>query len=115
VSRAGSTRVRWPLLAAWWRRSKLRWASNFLVIDGWVVPAKGEEVFTTLSKHRVRNSAAIAVLTWVLTVNHPVGASLWRMHSLIIWEKTSAGVGITIIWVIETWSCDIEMGSVVAA
>merc|ERR1719375_1126410 len=77
--------VAWPgatvVVPAWWVLLELPWAINNLVVDSWIVPVEALEVLAAFFQGAVLESVAITVLLWILTVDHPVRASLWSSQS----------------------------------
>ena len=102
----------WPLLSiivpAWWGSFEFSWALNLLVIDVWVIPSEIKEVLATSSKSWVVESTTVASLGWILAVNHPPGTSLWSLESLFALNSV-ASIVVAGIWVIKSWSSNIEV------
>ena len=113
----GSRGSLWPLLAvvmpAWWRCHELCWAVDLLVVDIRVVPSEALEVLTAVSESHIVELAAVTVLRRVLTVDHPPGAGLRAMESLLALNLV-AGVRLTSVGVIEAWSGDVEVSLAIA-
>ena len=102
----------WPLLSvivpARWGSLELSWTLNLLIVNVWVVPSEIEEVLATSSKSWVVESTTVASLGWILAVNHPPGTSLWSLEGLFALNIV-ASVVVASVWVIKSWSSNIEM------
>ena len=102
-----------PLLTvvvpAWWGCLELSRALYLLIVNARVVPAEVQEVLTSGFQGWITESAAVAALRWILAMDHPPSANLWSLESLLgLYSVT--GVVVAGVWIVESWSSNVEVG-----
>jgi len=102
------------VMPAWWVLLEFPWALDDLVVDSWVGPVETLEVLAALSQGTVLDAVTVAQLIWVLTVDHPVGARLWRPQGLLH-TNLVANIVQTLRWEVKAWRGNVKVVLAVAS